>query len=74
MPECGQIDGQAEGDCERGLLAAPRPALRAPHFTLVVRPRPTANLGAVDPVLISMAPACNLAIAEFLFTFGLGGC
>ena len=30
-------------------------------------PLPTADLRTVDSVLVSMAPACNLAIAEFFF-------
>src|SRR5271167_134167 len=38
----------------------------APSF-LPARPLPTANFRTVDPVLVSMTPACDLAIAEFFF-------
>src|SRR5271165_6272216 len=33
----------------------------------LVRPLPPTDLRAVDPVLVSMAAACDLAVAEFLF-------
>lgn len=33
-------------------------------------PLPTANLRIVDAMLVRVAPACNLAIAEFLFRVG----
>ena len=39
-----------------------------PSSLLVVRPLPTANLRAVDSVLVSMVPACNLAVAKLLFS------
>ena len=34
---------------------------------LLVRPLPPADLRAVNPVLVSVAAACDLAVAEFLF-------
>ena len=37
---------------------------------LLVRPLPTCDFRAVDPVLVSMATACDLAVAEFLFGMG----
>jgi hypothetical protein len=46
-----------------------RPAsATSPSLHSVVRPLPTANFGAVDSLLVSMAPARKLAITEFLFS------
>src|SRR5208337_5227310 len=39
-----------------------------PSSSLLIRPLPTANLGAVDSVVVSMAPARKLEITEFLFS------
>src|SRR5208337_484708 len=40
----------------------------SPSSLLVVRPLPTANPRTVDSVLVSMASACNLAVAKLLFS------